>query len=221
MAFPELKGLSLKDRLSHPTEILRTALSQFSRKLRVAEPGIIVDFDSTELVVSVRLAITEDLLIEGKHSIVEIPILKDVPIVLPHTDEYAITFPIKSGDECLVIFADMCIDAWWEKGGVQNQMERRRHDLSDGFAILAPWSQPKRISNYNTEAMELRTFDGNTAISIKSDLVTIKSLLTMVEGDLTVTGEILTQQNNINLSTHTHDDVMSGVSTSGSPTSGS
>ena len=32
--------------------------------------------------------------------------------------------------------ADRCIDAWMQSGGVQNPMTGRRHDLSDGFALV-------------------------------------------------------------------------------------
>lgn len=78
---------------------------------------------------------------------IPLPELLDVPIVLPRAGDYVITLPVRAGDECLVIFADQCIDAWWQNGGVQNQMERRRHDLSDGFAILGTWSQPEDWSS--------------------------------------------------------------------------
>ena len=33
-------------------------------------------------------------------------------------------------------------DSWWQSGGIGVPIESRMHDLSDGFAILAPTSQP-------------------------------------------------------------------------------
>lgn len=53
------------------------------------------------------------------------------------------TFPIKKDDECLVIFSDLSIDNWWESGNVQNPVEQRRHDLSDGMAIFGLKNQKK------------------------------------------------------------------------------
>lgn len=52
-------------------------------------------------------------------------------------------FPIIPGDECLVVFSDLSIDNFWLNGNVQNPVESRRHDLSDGIAIPCNLSLPK------------------------------------------------------------------------------
>jgi hypothetical protein len=54
-------------------------------------------------------------------------------------------FPIQQGDECLVVFADFNIDAWHYAGGQQTPLDKRRHDISDGFAIVGPNSLAKAI----------------------------------------------------------------------------
>jgi hypothetical protein len=66
------------------------------------------------------------------------------------------------------MFADMCISAWATNGGVQNQEITRRHNLSDGFAILAPRSQPNVIPDYSTTAMEIRSVDNNVKLALSS-----------------------------------------------------
>ena len=120
-------------------------------------PGIIQGFNPIEQTAKVQLAIRERITdIEKNILNLEVPILLDVPIVMPRGGGFVITFPIKPGDECLVIFSDLCINAWWSLGGVQNIEEYRRHDFSDAFAILAPTSQPKRVSNYSTNNLEIR-----------------------------------------------------------------
>jgi hypothetical protein len=60
----------------------------------------------------------------------------------------------------------MCIDAWFSNGGVQNQIEKRRHDLSDAICIPGIWSQQRLISNYSTSSMQLRTEDGSNMIDV-------------------------------------------------------
>lgn len=154
-----------------------------SANLRVAVPGIIQAFDSVEQTVRVQPAIRE-LVTGSDYTPVSIPLpeLLDVPIVLPRAGAYVITLPIQAGDECLVIFADQCVDAWWQNGGVQNQMEKRRHDLSDGFAILGTWSQPRRLSQYRTDSMQLLNLETGAGIRIDGEGVTI-------QGKLTVNGE--------------------------------
>ena len=93
-----------------------------SANLRVAVPGIIQAFDSVEQTVRVQPAIRE-LVTGSDYTPVSIPLpeLLDVPIVLPRAGAYVITLPIQAGDECLVIFADQCIDAWWQTAGCKTR----------------------------------------------------------------------------------------------------
>lgn len=142
-------------------------------KTRVAIPGIIQSFDAAEQTVTVQPALREKMLVDGDESWVDIPLLVDVPIVLPRAGGYALTLPIKPGDECLVVFGDMCMDAWWQSGGVQNQVECRRHDLSDGFAVLGCWSQPRVIPNYSTSTAQLRSDDGGAYVEISGNNINI------------------------------------------------
>lgn len=146
--------------------------------LRVASPGIIQSFDQIEQTVTVQLVLRENVSnSEYEKQWKEIPQLLDVPIVIPRAGGYCITMPIQKGDECLVIFGDMCIDAWWQHGGIQNQMDKsmRRHDLSDGFAILGPWSQPKVIKNYSTDSCQIRNEEGTACIELKGNDINMKA----------------------------------------------
>lgn len=160
-----------------------------NNNLRVAVPGIIRSFDAAEQTVSVQPALREVIYNKmGTPVNLELPELLDVPIIMPHAGDYAITLPIQVGDECLVIFADMCIDAWWQNGDVQNQIELRRHDLSDAFAILGPWSQPKRLTNYHTDKLQLYNIKSGTGIEIDAQGLKIT-------GNVEITGDILTHGN--------------------------
>ena len=73
----------------------------------------------------------------------EYPLLVNVPVAFPQAGAYSITFPVSKGDECIVLFSDLSIDNWWKYGNVQNPVEQRRHDLSDGMAIMGVKNQAK------------------------------------------------------------------------------
>lgn len=77
-----------------------------------------------------------------------------------------LTFPVRVGDECLVVFADRCIDYWWQSGGVQEPVDPRQHNLSDGFALIGPQSQQQKISNISTHTAQLRSDDGAAYIEL-------------------------------------------------------
>lgn len=145
----------------------------YANKLRVAVPGIIESFDPGEQTVTVRVAIREKVLLDGDEKWVNIPLLLDVPIIIPRAGGYCLTLPVQKGDECLVVFGDMCIDAWWQSGGIQNQIDCRRHDLSDGFAILGCWSQPRVIPHYSTGTAQLRNNDGTAYVELAGDTINI------------------------------------------------
>lgn len=174
---------SIAERTSNHSEALRRMTESSDNNLRVAIPGIIESFDAVEQVAIIQPAIRERIIDpDGNLSFVELPLLLDVPIVIPHAGSFYLTFPVQQGDECLVIFADMCIDAWWANGGIQNQVEKRRHDLSDAFAILGCWSQPNRLSNYNQSAAQLRNKAGTSYIQLSDNEIDIVSATVKING---------------------------------------
>ena len=125
----------------------RSLSEKIGSELRVAAPGIIRAYNAGTNTATVQLAIREKVSqMDGTTADTDLPLLLDCPVMMPRGGGYALTFPVAAGDECLVIFADSCIDAWWQSGGIQNQLEKRRHDLSDGIVVPGLWSLPRGIS---------------------------------------------------------------------------
>jgi phage gp45-like len=169
--------LPINLRLDDSVENIDRKMEKMSNKIRVACPGVVTAFDSAKQTVSVQLAIRERKSFHGKpFQDMDIPELRDVPIYMPRAGNFVLTMPVTVGDECLVIFADMCIDSWYQSGGTKNtQMDNRRHDLSDGFAIIGPWSQPKVISSYSTDSAFLRNLNDDSYIEIRDSDINIKT----------------------------------------------
>jgi hypothetical protein len=174
--------ITLAERLRLVNTITREFAHQMACDLRVSLPGIIEDFDASKQTATVRLAIREKVNIDFQPVDVEIPLLLDVPIVVPRAGGYIITLPVKKGDECLVLFSDMCINSWFTSGGVQNQERRRRHDLSDSFAILGPWSQPRVLDGYSQSGIQIRSEDGETFLEVIKGQVHVSKNLTVGNG---------------------------------------
>jgi phage baseplate assembly protein gpV len=102
----------------------------------------------------------------GKRVPLDLPLLVDVPVIFPRGGGVTLTFPVKAGDECLVVFADRCVDFWWQSGGVQEPVSDRQHHLADGFALVGPQSQAQKISGISASAAQLRTDDGAAFIEL-------------------------------------------------------
>lgn len=115
--------------------------------------GVIQSFDPDEVTATIQIGNMGNYQQQSK----AYPPLVDVPVVFPRGGGCTLTFPVKEGDECLVIFSDRCIDFWWQSGGVQERVYTRCHDLSDAFAIVGPQSQAQKISGISARAVELRS----------------------------------------------------------------
>lgn len=164
-----------------------------------ALPGEIVSIDpkrGATVQPTIQAEVTNQ---DGSTSVATIPLLLDCPVQFPEGGDTVLTFPVKPGDECLIVFASRCIDAWWQSGGVQPQAELRMHDLSDGFVLLGFRSQPHITENISESAVELRSKDGATKISLDPSAQTIAMTApggatitadVTIDGDLTVTGKI-------------------------------
>lgn len=191
--------------------------------LRVSMPGIIESFDPVACTCSIQPALkgqVADAL--GNMKSAPLPVLVDVPVIFPRGGGCTITFPVKAGDECLVIFSDRCIDFWWQNGGVQEPVDQRQHDLSDAFAIVGPQSQAQKISSISTTSVQVRTDDGSSFIELmQGGNVNITTPLLTVNGNVQVNGTVKSTGDQvakgISQTGHVHSGVQSGSSQTGGP----
>lgn len=107
-------------------ETFKSERETTKNQIRVALPGIVQSFDPGAVTAVVQPAIrsveTDN---DGNCVTKNYPLLVDVPVIFPRGGGCTLTFPVKAGDECLVIFADRCIDFWWQNGGVQEPVDDR------------------------------------------------------------------------------------------------
>ncbi|WP_405423766.1 Gp138 family membrane-puncturing spike protein [Pantoea stewartii] len=191
--------------------------------LRVSLPGIVQSFDPETCTCTVQPAIAGQGVDEqGQIKSAPLPLLTDVPVIFPRGGGCTITFPVKTGDECLVIFSDRCIDFWWQNGGVQEPVDPRQHDLSDAFAIVGPQSQAQKISGISTTSVQVRTDDGSSFIELmQGGNVNITTPLLTVNGNVQVNGTVTSTGDQvakgISQTGHVHSGVQSGSSQTGGP----
>ncbi|EHZ8806236.1 phage baseplate protein [Salmonella enterica] len=240
--------------ISRPIDEQDVAQSTFNNTLanaRSSLPGIIQSFDPETVTSVVMIAVKSSTPapFESPESAqsVDYPLLMDVPVVFPRGGGVTLTFPIKEGDECLVVFSSRCIDFWWQNGGVQERADKRMHDLSDAFVIPGPQSQVKKISGISTSAAQLRTDNGTAFVEVAAggDItatttgsMTINAPTITLNGNVTINGNLsqgmgesggtatmlgpVTVTNDVeaggkSLTTHTHGGVQTGGGNTGAP----
>jgi hypothetical protein len=150
------------ERQNDPSEDIRAAIESAAFDIHVACPGIVQSFDPEAKTVAVKPAVRAA--VNGRAE--EYPILADVPVVFPSAGGFTLTFPVKPGDNCLVVFGDSCMDAWWQNGGIQDPVEFRQHDLSDAFAVFAPLNQTHKVPGISADNVQLRHDDGDCYVEI-------------------------------------------------------
>jgi hypothetical protein len=154
--------------------------------LRSAIPGKVLAFDPVKQTCTVQVMIQEIVFtsppaqpgspLTGTQNIptpVSIKPLLNVPICMMRVPGWSITLPIVEETECLLIFIDTAKDGWWTTGNLQPPAARRRHSLSDAFALFGPWSQPNVLPNYSTSSMQIRSDDQSVMIDLAPGVATI------------------------------------------------
>lgn len=185
-------------------DVLASERQSINEQIRVALPGIIKSFDPDTVTATVQPSVRSmERDNDGNTTTDDYPLLVDVPVIFPRGGGCTLTFPVKAGDECLVIFSDRCIDFWWQNGGIQEPADPRMHDLSDAFAIVGPQSQAHKISGISTSAAQLRTDDGAAFVEVAAGhAITVKTpgkLTASADGGTEITSPTIVFNGNVTI----------------------
>lgn len=105
------------------------------------------------------------------------PVLVDVPVLTMQAGQFMMTFPVKAGDDCLLLFAQKGYDHWLYSGASETGLvdgrptpdHYRAFDLSDGICIVGLRPIPRAIPDYNPNDAELRNEANNQKIVLKAN----------------------------------------------------
>lgn len=189
---------SIRNVLGDDSQLYENIIKKVNFNLRCCIPGVIQQYDPKTNTASIQPAIREEIVNEDNTvQYMNLPILVNVPIIFPSCSIGSIKMLLKQGDECLVLFSDLSIDNFWKYANVQNPIEVRRHDLSDGIAIPCVLSQPN-TKPFNGTGVEITS--GGSKISITNNGITF------TDQNGTITLEQI-----IRLLRHKHKDSMGGT----------
>lgn len=149
---------------------MQASVDNALRDLHTALPAIVISYDPQTRTVKAQPAIQRLFRAGDGYEAVNLPPCVDVPVYFPSGGGFEITFPVKEGDECLLIFAERCIDGWYETGQPSPPADNRKHDLSDGFALVGISSK----SNASATSSGLSIGSKSSNIAITEDSVLIK-----------------------------------------------
>lgn len=136
------------------------------RDLHTALPGTILSFDTSTQLAEIQPAIQR---IYSNDRAVDLPKIINAPVAIWRGGGFSMTYPIKEGDECLIVFSERSLDRWIEEGEGKKPMHKRTHNLSDGIAFVCLSSKPNAVPDYSDSDLQIKSDSGNAVITLKSD----------------------------------------------------
>lgn len=214
--------MDARERVGDQQEILRAMIDGAMANMWTSLPGIVQSVDFAKQTATIQPAIKSvKKNPDGTVEHVDLPVLADVPLHFPSGGGASMTFPVKAGDEALVVFSSRPTDTWHQSGGVQGQIDARTHDLSDGFALVGFKSSPGALSNVSSNSVQLRSDDGQHVVDLNPGSgVTITSggfSAAFSPAGLAMTGGTITHNGKDIGDTHLHTGVVPGGGLSGVP----
>lgn len=165
-----------QERINDPYAAMLLAMQGNQSDIQTSCPAIIQSFNPSQQTCTAQPTIQWKVRAEnGTYSWITLPVLVDIPVYFPKGGGFTLTFPVTIGDECLLVFANRCIDSWWYNGGIQEQNDIRMHDISDGFAFVGFSSVPNVIAGISTNSCQLRSNDNLTHVELTNGTINIIS----------------------------------------------
>jgi hypothetical protein len=158
--------------------LLNLLRSEIMEALHSQKIGIVDSFDASTLTVNAKLVHKKE--INGK--LQDYPPQVDCPVVILGGGDASIEFPIKAGDECLLLYNDEDFDRWFASGQVIDAATGRRHAFQDAFALVGIRSLLNGIDDY--DAIRARFRNGLTGVAVSPSHVKIYNATTTLNTQL-------------------------------------
>lgn len=182
-------------------DLLRASLRSALERLNCHQWATLVAFDPATQKATVSIAALRQVIDYKQNPPARVskqyPLLLDVPVVLATGGDGGVTFPIRAGDVCLLLFNDRDFDLFWETANPVLPNTARIHDLSDAVALIGPRTKPNPLAGYDPDRTVL--FKGETKVAL-GDKIEISNASTSL---LTVLSNLITTLKGF---TDTHGD---------------
>jgi pterin-4a-carbinolamine dehydratase len=152
--------------------IIRSHIDNFETQLFTAIPATISKFDKETQTISANPVMLEPYS-DGLNA--KLPTINRVPVVFPSGGGGSLTFPLKVGDEVLLVFSGRNYDTWWDTGNTDKLSSTHRfHEYSDAIAIVGLTSKNNSTKAHDTD-VELKFNDNSLRLTESGDVAIASS----------------------------------------------
>ncbi len=165
--------------LQEVVKAITDTVTSMLNEVHTAIPAEIVEFDSKECTATV-LPLAKMVLTNGR--VIDYPQITDVPVMFQQGagQDIAIVFPVKKGDQCLLIISEQTLDMWREEGEQYSEM---KYALSNAIALPGLFSRPLDDVKDAVKTDSIIIRNGKMKIAISDDHIGIK-------GDVDIDGKV-------------------------------
>lgn len=169
-------------------DLLNSMKQDILKDINCIRIGIIQGFDATNQTATIEIASKQIASIDTKNNrtLKDFPILLECPVMVLSGGNSRITFPIEIGDTCIILFNDREIDNWFVDGNIQAPSTLRKHDLSDGLAIVGIRNLQNAIGDYSITDTDWR-YNATSKITQNNTTTTIANTNINLNGAVTAT----------------------------------
>ena len=169
-------------------------------RLNTCIPAIIDSFDATTQRVSATPAImAKHVTMDQKVEYIPYPKITNIPLAIIKSAGLKFTYPVVAGQNCTLIFSQRSIDNFLIEGGIQRPFDTntpsltqiRCMDMTDAMCFPGVITDKETITDYATDAIEIRSTDGTTKVSVKENSLKFLQGNASIElsgGNITMTG---------------------------------
>jgi len=142
-------------------QVIRAAIEGRMVDVHTMLPGQFESYDAGKQTGNVKLLLKRKY---ADGTISDLPVLVGVPVVFPRTKDAYIHLPVKSGDNCMVLFSERSLDIWKKQGGSVDPQDPRKFHLSDAVAIPGLYSNPDKFVVVNPDNITIKNKDSTVEV---------------------------------------------------------
>jgi hypothetical protein len=152
-------------------DYVRQAVENALRDLHVSLPGQIESYDVATQTAKVKPLVQERA--SSDDVVLDLPVLEEVPVVFPRAGGVSLTFGVKKGDQCLLVFSERSLDQWLANGGVVDPLDSRHHHLTDAVALMGLHDSKSAIGAAASSGARLGADGGKPELLVAGTDITI------------------------------------------------
>lgn len=172
------------------------------KNIHTALPGIIIAYSPANSRVVVKPSL--QFKVEDSRRI-NYPAIVDVPVQFPTGigGSAGVTFPLQSGDSCLLVFSESALDDW----GQGESDDMRSFDLTDAMCIPGMYFRGTAVAANNPDDVCLMYGDKGIRITAGGEIIINASKIT-ISGEMNSSSDIIAM--GVSLNSHVHAGCQGG-----------